>query len=128
MREAGTVYRVEAAPKWNLIPQYDANPESFARKQLLEQYTDGVSGHISQSLEASRDIRKDQIQTRNDIKVLEEKCRMLLDANSNLLKMMRKNREDAQLSVENMKLMQQYIRKLEKRMDDLKIRDFGGRR
>ncbi len=53
---------------------------------------------------------------------------MLLDANSNLLKMMRKNREDAQLSVENMKLMQQYIRKLEKRMDDLKIRDFGGRR
>ena len=128
MREAGTVYRVESAPKWNLIPQYDANPESFARKQLLEQYADGVSGHISQSLEASREIRKDQIQTRNDIKVLEEKCRMLLDANSNLLKMMRKNREDAQLSVENMKLMQQYIRKLEKRMDDLKIRDFGGRR
>ncbi|MBO4631474.1 MAG: hypothetical protein J5858_06090 [Lentisphaeria bacterium] len=128
MREAGTVYRVEAAPKWNLIPQYDANPESFARKEMLEQYADGVSGHISQSLEASREIRKSQLETRKEIQALEEKCRLLQETNTSLLKMIRKNSEDAKISVQNMKLMQTYIRKLESRMEDLKIQDFRGRR
>ena len=128
MREAGTVYRVESAPKWNLIPQYDANPESFTRKQMQEQYADSVSGHISQSLAASREIRKGQIETQKEIRQLEEKCRLLQEANTNLLKILRKNQEDSQLSVENMKLMQQYIRKLEKRMNDLKIQDFGRRK
>ena len=128
MREAGTVYRVESSPKWNLIPQYDANPESFTRKQMQEQYADSVSGHISQSLAASREIRKGQIETQKEIRQLEEKCRLLQEANTNLLKILRKNQEDSQLSVENMKLMQQYIRKLEKRMNDLKIQDFGRRK
>ena len=128
MREAGTVYRIESAPKWNLIPQYDANPESFARKKMLEQYADSAGGHISQSLEASREIRKGQIETQKEIKALEEKCRLLQEANTALLKMIRKNSEDAKISVENMKLMQTYIRKLESRMEDLKIQDFRGRR
>ena len=128
MREAGTVYRIESGPKWNLIPQYDANPESFARKKMLEQYADSVSGHISQSLSASREIRKGQLETKKEIQALEEKCRLLQENNSELLKMIRKNREDAQLSVQNMKLMQKYIRKLESRMEDLKIQDFRGRR
>jgi len=47
---------------------------------------------------------------------------------SELLKMIQKNREDAQLSVQNMKLMQKYIRKLESKLEDLKIQDFRGRR
>ena len=128
MREAGTVYRIESAPKWNLIPQYDANPESFARKKMLEQYADSAGGHISQSLEASREIRKGQLETQKEIKALEEKCRLLQEANTALLKMIRKNSEDAKISVENMKLMQTYIRKLESRMEDLKIQDFRGRR
>ena len=128
MREAGTVYRIESAPKWNLIPQYDANPESFARKKMLEQYADSAGGHISQSLAASREIRKGQLETQKEIKALEEKCRLLQEANSALLKMIRKNNEDAKISVENMKLMQTYIRKLESRMEDLKIQDFRGRR
>ena len=42
--------------------------------------------------------------------------------------MIRKNSEDAKISVQNMKLMQTYIRKLESRMEDLKIQDFRGRR
>ena len=128
MREAGTVYRIESAPKWNLIPQYDANPESFARKKMLEQYADSAGGHISQSLAASREIRKGQLETQKEIKALEEKCRLLQEANTALLKMIRKNSEDAKISVENMKLMQTYIRKLESRMEDLKIQDFRGRR
>ena len=128
MREAGTVYRIESAPKWNLIPQYDANPESFARKKMLEQYADSAGGHISQSLAASREIRKGQLETQKEIKALEEKCLLLQEANSALLKMIRKNSEDAKISVENMKLMQTYIRKLESRMEDLKIQDFRGRR
>ena len=128
MREAGTVYRIESAPKWNLIPQYDANPESFARKKMLQQYADSAGGHISQSLAASREIRKEQLETQKEIKALEEKCRLLQEANTALLKMIRKNSEDAKISVENMKLMQTYIRKLESRMEDLKIQDFRGRR
>ena len=128
MREAGTVYRIESGPKWNLIPQYDANPESFARKKMLEQYADSAGGHISQSLAASREIRKEQLETQKEIKALEEKCRLLQEANTALLKMIRKNSEDAKISVENMKLMQTYIRKLESRMEDLKIQDFRGRR
>lgn len=128
MREAGTVYRIESAPKWNLIPQYDANPESYARKKMLEQYADSAGGHISQSLAASREIRKGQLETQKEIKALEEKCRLLQEANSALLKMIRKNNEDAKISVENMKLMQTYIRKLESRMEDLKIQDFRVRR
>ena len=128
MREAGTVYRIESGPKWNLIPQYAANPESFARKKMLEQYADSAGGHISQSLAASREIRKGQLETQKEIKALEEKCRLLQEANTALLKMIRKNSEDAKISVENMKLMQTYIRKLESRMEDLKIQDFRGRR
>ena len=128
MREAGTVYRIESAPKWNLIPQYDANPESFARKKMLQQYADSAGGHISQSLAASREIRKGQLETQKEIKALEEKCLLLQEANTALLKMIRKNSEDAKISVENMKLMQTYIRKLESRMEDLKIQDFRGRR
>ena len=128
MREAGTVYRIESAPKWNLIPQYDANPESFTRKKMLGQYADSASGHLSQSLEASREIRKSQLETRKEIQALEEKCRLLQETNTSLLKMIRKNSEDAKISVQNMKLMQTYIRKLESRMEDLKIQDFRGRR
>ena len=128
MREAGTVYRIESAPKWNLIPQYDANPESFARKKMLQQYADSVSGHISQSLSTSREIRKGQIETRKEIERLEEKCRLLQEANSALLKMIRKNSEEAKISVDNMKLIQKYIRKLESRMDDLSIQNFRGRK
>ena len=50
MREAGTVYRIETAPKWNLIPQHDANPESFARRKLQEQYADSMLGQMNRSL------------------------------------------------------------------------------
>ena len=95
---------------------------------MLEQYADSAGGHISQSLAASREIRKGQLETQKEIKALEEKCRLLQEANSALLKMIRKNNEDAKISVENMKLMQTYIRKLESRMEDLKIQDFRGRR
>lgn len=128
MHEAGTVYRIESAPKWNLIPQYDANPESFARKKMLDQYTDSTVGHISRSLALSREIRGKQNATAKEIRVLEEKCRALQEANDELRKMIRKNQEDAQLSIQNMKLMQNYIRKLESSMEDLKIRNFGGRK
>lgn len=47
MREAGTVYRIEQSPQWNLIPQYDANPESFAKRQLQEQYADSLVGQMN---------------------------------------------------------------------------------
>ena len=128
MREAGTVYRIESAPKWNLIPQYDANPESFARKNFQEQYADSAAGQVSQSLTLSREIRQEQADTKDELARLEEKYRQIREAESELREQIRKNNEDSKIAIENMKLMQQYIRKLENSMEDLKIRNFGGRK
>ena len=128
MREAGTVYRIESAPKWNLIPQYDANPESFARKKIQEQYADSAAGQVRQSLALSREIRQEQADTKDELARLEEKYRQIREAESELREQIRKNNEDSKIAVENMKLMQQYIRKLENSMEDLKIRNFGGRK
>ena len=128
MREAGTIYRIETAPKWNLIPQYDANPESFARKKFQEQYADSAAGQVRQSLALSREIRQEQAGTRDELARLEEKCRQMSEANAKLRELIRKYNEDSKIAVENMKLMQQYIRKLESSIEDLRIRNFGGRK
>lgn len=128
MREAGTIYRIETAPKWNLIPQYDANPESFARKKYQEQYADSAAGQVRQSLALSREIRQEQADTKDELARLEEKYRQIREAESELREQIRKNNEDSKIAVENMKLMQQYIRKLESSIEDLKIRNFGGRK
>ena len=128
MREAGTIYRIETAPKWNLIPQYDANPESFARKKYQEQYADSAAGQVRQSLALSREIRQEQADTKDELARLEENCRKMREADAELRELIRKNNEDSKIAIENMKLMQQYIRKLESSIEDLKIRNFGGRK
>ena len=128
MREAGTVYRMESAPRWNLIPQYDANPESFARKAMQEQYADSMTGHIGQNLSATREVKAELSRTRTEMTRLEKKCAMLQKANEELKKVIQQELEDGKIAVQNMRLMQKYIQKLELRIKDLEMQDFGGRK
>ncbi|MDD5599937.1 MAG: hypothetical protein PHV82_18480 [Victivallaceae bacterium] len=65
MHEQHTVYREEESPRWNLIPQPDADPILMAQKQQQERYADALAGQITH---AANDMRE----TRNMVrKVLE---------------------------------------------------------
>ena len=54
MHEQHTVYREEESPRWNLIPQPDADPVLMAQKQRRERYADAMTGQIAL---ASKDMR-----------------------------------------------------------------------
>ena len=128
MREAGTVYRVESAPQWNLIPQYDADPESFARNAMRQQYADAIEGQMLRTVAATREMKEELDAARDELRQTREKCAELEQAKTELLKQIGKDREDNKLAVQNMRLMQRYIQKLEQRINDLKIQSFGGRK
>jgi hypothetical protein len=65
MHEQHTVYREEQSPRWNLIPQPDADPILMAQKRQQERYADALAGQITL---AANDMRE----TRNMVrKVLE---------------------------------------------------------
>lgn len=128
MREAGTVYRIESAPRWNLIPQYDANPESFARKSLKDQYADSMEGQINQTLAAAKEIKAELSRTRTEMLLLEEKCSNLQKVNAELSMLIKKEQDDNKISIQNMRLMQKYIQKLERRIEDMRMQNFGGGR
>lgn len=125
MREAGTVYRVESAPRWNLIPQYDANPESFARKAMKEQYADSVLGQMSRTMTAAREVQREVTDSRAELDRLQKMYDALKQENAKLLKQIQKGQEDDRMALQNMRLMQKYIQKLERRVEDLKMRNFG---
>jgi hypothetical protein len=55
MHEQHTVYREEQSPRWNLIPQPDADPVLMAQKLRRERYADALAGQISL---ASKDMRE----------------------------------------------------------------------
>ena len=128
MREAGTVYRVESAPQWNLIPQYDADPESFARNAMRQQYADALEGQMLRTVAVTREMKEELDAARDELRQTREKCAELEQAKTELLKQIGKDREDNKLAVQNMRLMQRYIQKLEQRINDLKIQSFGGRK
>ena len=128
MREAGTVYRIESAPRWNLIPQHDANPESFARKSLKDQYADSMEGQINQTLAAAKEIKAELSRTRTEMLLLEEKCSNLQKVNAELSMLIKKEQDDNKISIQNMRLMQKYIQKLERRIEDMRMQNFGGGR
>lgn len=55
MHEQHTVYREEQSPRWNLIPQPDADPVLMAQRQKQERYADAISGQIAL---AAQDMRE----------------------------------------------------------------------
>ncbi|MBO4632799.1 MAG: hypothetical protein J5858_12820, partial [Lentisphaeria bacterium] len=57
MHEQHTIYREEQSPRWNLIPQPDADPVLMAQKQKRERYADALAGQIAQASKEMRDTR-----------------------------------------------------------------------
>lgn len=55
MHEQHTVYREEQSPRWNLIPQPDADPVLMAQRNQQERYADALAGQITR---ASIDMRE----------------------------------------------------------------------
>lgn len=57
MHEQHTVYREEQSPRWNLIPQPDADPVLMAQRQKQERYVDAISGQIALAAQDMRETR-----------------------------------------------------------------------
>ena len=62
MHEQHTIYREEQSPRWNLIPQPDADPVLMAQKQRQERYANALAGQIAL---ASKDMRDTRNMVRN---------------------------------------------------------------
>lgn len=62
MHEQHTIYREEQSPRWNLIPQPDADPVLIAQKQRQERYANALAGQIAL---ASKDMRDTRNMVRN---------------------------------------------------------------
>ena len=58
MHEQHTVYREEQSPRWNLIPQPDADPILMAQKQKQERYADVIAGQLALASQDMRDTRE----------------------------------------------------------------------
>ncbi len=128
MREAGTVYRIEAAPQWNLIPQYDANPESFARKQLQDQYADSMTGQMNHALTETREVRHSLDVVRQEVANTGRSIEQLSGENAQLKKELQKQNDNITNLLDSMKKMRKYIELLELRISDRNTRNFGGRK
>ncbi len=57
MHEQHTVYREEQSPRWNLIPQPDADPVLMAQRNQQERYADALAGQITRASEEMRETR-----------------------------------------------------------------------
>lgn len=128
MREAGTVYRIETAPQWNLIPQYDANPESFARNQLQEQYANPLVGQMNRSMSEARDVKHGLEAVRQDIRGVEQKHQQLAAENGELKSELKKQNENTLKLLDSMKKMQRYIEILEQKVNDRNTMNLGDKK
>ena len=126
MREAGTVYRIETAPKWNLIPQYDANPESFARKQMKEQYAQTLVGQMNYALTETRSVKKSMIDFQNNLEQTAQMLDKLFKENGQIRKDLENQDENTLKLLDSLKKMQKYIELLEQKVNDRNTMNFGG--
>ncbi len=128
MREGGTVYRIEKAPQWNLIPQYDANPESFAKQKLKEQYAYTLAGQMNHSLSESRKVRSEIVSVQRDMSEIERSHKALTEENIALKKELKRQSENTVNLLNGVKKMQKYIELLEQRINDRDTMSIGGRK
>ena len=128
MREAGTVYRIETAPKWNLIPQYDANPESFARKQLKEQYAQTIAGQMNYALSETRIVKESMEKVQSKFDQTQKMFDSVFKANDQMRKDIEQQNENSRILLESMKKMQKYIELLEQKVNDRNTMTFGDAR
>ena len=125
MREAGTVYRIETAPRWNLIPQYDANPESFARKQLKEQYAQTIVGQMNYALSETRVVKESMEKVQSKFDQTHKMFDEVFKANNQMRKDIEQQNENSRILLESMKKMQKYIELLEQKVNDRNTMTFG---
>ena len=128
MREAGTVYRIETAPQWNLIPQYDANPEAFARMKLQEQYADSMLGQMNRSLSETREVKHGLDTLQRNMSEIDRKHQALAEENLLLKKELKKQNENTVSLLNGIKKMQKYIELLEQSLNDRNTMNFGGQK
>ena len=128
MREAGTVYRIETAPRWNLIPQYDANPESFARKQLKEQYAQTIAGQMNYALSETRIVKESMEKVQSKFDQTQKMFDSVFKANDQMRKDIEQQNENSRILLESMKKMQKYIELLEQKVNDRNTMTFGDAR
>ncbi len=97
MHEQHTVYREEQSPRWNLIPQPDADPVMMAQKQRRERYADTLAGQIalaSQDMHETREMVRKVLESQSSqesrsqelIKLIEELQKRYGIVSGNLLK------------------------------------------
>ena len=58
MHEQHTVYREEQSPRWNLIPQPDADPVLMAQQVKRERYANSVTGQLAAASNDMRETKK----------------------------------------------------------------------
>lgn len=66
MHEQHTIYREEQSPRWNLIPQPDADPVLMAQRSRQERYADALAGQItlaSKDMRETRDLVRQVLET-----------------------------------------------------------------
>ena len=126
MREAGTIYRIETAPKWNLIPQYGANPESFARKQLKAQYAQTLAGQMSHTLAETRSVKETVADYQRRFEQAAKMFDDVFKENERMRKDIERQHENTRNLLESLKKMQRYIELLEQKVNDRNTMTFGG--
>lgn len=57
MHEQHTIYREEQSPRWNLIPQPDADPILMAQRAKEERYANAMSGQIVIAVKDMRETK-----------------------------------------------------------------------
>ena len=124
--EAGTVCRIEKSPTWNLVPQYDANPVTLAKKEYLDSYANPLTGLLHTSITTSQNIQKSMKTTEEKIHFLTTSLEESKKLNTQLSNSLTQRTLENQKIIENLKLMKQYIEKLEQNIDDLKLRQIRG--
>ncbi|MBN2640918.1 MAG: hypothetical protein JXR78_04655 [Victivallales bacterium] len=127
MREAGAMYRIESEPQWNLIPQYDANPESLARARLQEQYADSMTGQVNRAFAESRELKHSLDAIQQDIAAIHHNYNKISGESEQLKQELKKQKDNSLNLLEGMKKIQQYIEILEQRIADRNTMDLGDR-
>lgn len=68
MHEQHSIYREEQGPRWNLIPQPDADPVLMAQRSQQERYADALAGQItlaSKDMRETRDLVRQVLETQS---------------------------------------------------------------
>ncbi len=109
MHEQHTVYREEQSPRWNLIPQPNADPVLMAQKQKQERYANTLAGQLSL---ASHDMRE----TRNMLgKIMESQVSREAKAGE-LVKLIDDLKKRYGVVSNNLVRASEYINKLEDKL------------